>query len=267
MNRIEEEVILLKAITDAIDAFVNKQVFKVYGDSPDTNILFHDRVHQKFFYILLTDFLSRIDKRAPVKPTSYLSALREIVERPQFNAGRSVGLLRRTTKAFSRWLEKKAVANVWMPSIDAQVKLRIERITFIKMCGDLTKHNFLRAIGVAEDLQRALADAGVTVTREEALLAFEDFYAWFHDDILNYHGSTIAEFLNEIRWGVHEYLQHEFRNSIVWESREPPRYRYTYPTDVNSEFARACYWKLMNDVRRPPSVSRFKVTRYLKLRY
>lgn len=57
---------------------------------------------------------------------------------------------------------------------------------------------------------------------DEAALALEDFYRWFHDDILNYHASTIAEFLNNIRWGIYEYLQPEFQRSIVWESREPP---------------------------------------------
>jgi hypothetical protein len=154
-----------------------------------------------------------------------------------------------------------------MPSIDTQVKVKLARVTFIKMCGDLTKHNFLRAIGVAEDLQAALAEGGVSVSREDTLLAFEDFYARFHDDILNYHGSTIAEFLNEIRWGIHEYLQPEFKRSLVWESKEPPRYRYTYPPGVSSSFARACYWNLMNDVRREPYFARFKVTKYLKLRY
>jgi hypothetical protein len=33
----------------------------------------------------------------------------------------------------------------------------------------------------------------------------DDFYERFHKDILNYHSSTIAEFLNNIRWGIYEY--------------------------------------------------------------
>jgi hypothetical protein len=90
MNTIEQEVVLLKAVIDAIDGFVNRQVFEVYGQSPEANTLFHDSIHQKFFYVLLTDFLSRIDKRAPIKPTSYLAGLREVtaaaIQHRQFGA-------------------------------------------------------------------------------------------------------------------------------------------------------------------------------------
>jgi len=107
----------------------------------------------------------------------------------------------------------------------------------------------------------------VTVTVEDSIRAFEDFYAPFHDDILNYHASTVAEHLNNIRWGIYAYLRPEFERSIVWLSREPPHYRYNYPPELSSEFAKHCYWELMNEVRREPYMRRFKVTKWLKLRY
>jgi hypothetical protein len=135
------------------------------------------------------------------------------------------------------------------------------------MCGDLSKHNFLRAIGVAEDLKALLVDSGIKADLEDALLALPEFYQRFHSDILNYHASTITAFLNDIRWGIFEYLQPEFHKSIVWESRDPPNYRYTYPNGIDSKFAQECYWELMNEVRQPPYVRKFEVTKWLKLRY
>lgn len=154
-----------------------------------------------------------------------------------------------------------------MPSIDTETTLKLTRIAFLKMCGNIAKHNFLRLIGAAEELKEILSRNSVQIGLDEAVLALEDFYRWFHDDILNYHASVIAEFLNNIRWGIYEYLQPEFQRSIVWGSREPPKYRYTYPAGVTSSLARSYYWDLMNDVRRPPYVRRFQVTRWLKLRY
>jgi hypothetical protein len=44
-------------------------------------------------------------------------------------------------------------------------------------------------------------------------------------------------------------------------------YRYAYPDGVNSPFARQLYWNLMNEVRSQPYMRRFKVTKWLKLRY
>src|SRR5215218_1142153 len=64
-----------------------------------------------------------------------------------------------------------------------------------------------------DEVMRAKAHArfmAESKMRLDALLALADFYEKFHTDILNYHASTIAEFLNNIRWGIYEYLQPEF---------------------------------------------------------
>jgi hypothetical protein len=266
MTSIEEEVVLLKATTDSIDSMVNFEFFDLLGDDPETNIMFHQAVHQRLFNIALTDFLSRTDKKASVKQTSYLGALRTICATPSFDVA-AVGGLRDATNAFASWLEQEVEADTWMPSINHQVTLKLTRLQFLKMCGDLSKHNFLRAIGVAEELRDVLSRSGVTVTLDEALSAFPDFYQRFHDDILNYHASTIAEFLNNIRWGIHEYLLPEFTRSIVYDGTEPEQYHYTIPHGITSQFARGCYWDLMNEVRRKPYVRRFAVTKWLKLSY
>ena len=154
-----------------------------------------------------------------------------------------------------------------MPSIDKKTKLKISRFDFLKMTGDISKHNYFRAIGVAEDLKDILSKSGITVDINEALLALAEFYERFHTDILNYHSSTIAEFLNNIRWGIYDYLQPEFKKSIVWEGGHPPKYHYTYPKEIQSEFAKACYWELMNEVSSKPYMRKFKVNKWFKLRY
>ena len=108
----------------------------------------------------------------------------------------------------------------------------------------------------------------ITLKNENALLILDEFYEWFHKDIFTYHSSAIAEFLNNIRWGIYEYLQPEFQQSIVFENDEHlRRYHYTYPNDVNNSFAKSCYWDLMNEVRSEPYMNKFQVTRYLKMRY
>jgi hypothetical protein len=266
LTDIEEEIILLKAVWELIDSMVNFEMLKVYGNDPDSNILFETMTHQRFFNIVLVDFLSFTDKRAFINQTSYLGALKKISKNPNFDVNGSVVSLSETTHEFSDWLEQEIeVHEIWMPSIDTETTLRLTRVSFLKMCGNISKHNFLRLISVAEELKEILSRSGVSVELDEALLALEDFYRWFHDDILNYHASTIAEFLNNIRWGIYEYLQPEFHRSIVWESRE--KYRYTYPQGVTSRLAQEYYWAIMNDVRRPPYVRRFQVTKWLKLRY
>jgi hypothetical protein len=267
ISNIEQEIIILKADKEIIDTMVNYEMMSLVGADPNSSIRFKSSTHQKFFNIVLVDFLSRTDRKSPIKQTSYLGAMKDISEDPSFNVGDSIKPLRGATQGFIDWLDQEVKVNVWLPSIDTQTTLDISRKSFLKMCGNISKHNFLRSFRVAEDLQKNLAKNGVSVTIEESLLALADFYERFHTDILNYHGSTIAEFLNNIRWGIYEYLQPEFHSSIVWESGDPPKYRYRYPNAVTSRLAKECYWELMNEVHSAPYMRKFTVTKSLKSRY
>lgn len=267
LNRIEEEVILLSAIKGMIDSMVNFEILSLNGTDPDSSIMFASSTHQSFFNIVLVDFLSMTDSRAPVRRTTYLGALTSISENPCFNICNSIEPLRLATQDFVDWLRQKVEVDIWLPSIDTQTPLKIERLDFLKMCGDISKHNFLRSVGVAEHLKKTLEESGIPIDTDDALLSLGDFYGRFHTDILGYHASTIAEFLNNIRWGIYDYLQPEFQRSIVWDKDNPPMYRYTYPEGVSTKLAQECYWGLMNEVRRQPYMRRFQVTRWLKLRY
>jgi hypothetical protein len=266
-NAIEEEVVLLKAINELIDSMVNSELLALIGNDPDSQILFHSNIQQRFFNIILVDFLSQTDKRAPIKPTSYLAGLNTICKNPSFNVANSVRALEKATKQFVEWLEQEVKVDICLPSIDEKTTLKISRITFLRMCGNISKHNFLRLGRVANELKEALNQSSISIEIDDALLLLANFYERFHVDIFNYHSSTIAEFLNNIRWGIYEYLQPEFQRSIVWGEGDPPKYQYTYPEGLNSNFARECYWELMNEVRNPPYVRRFEVTKWLKLRY
>lgn len=267
MNNIEQEVIVLKAVKELIDSMINYELITLQGTDPDSKISFNTAPNQILFNILLVDFLSCTDKRGPINQTSYLDGLHFISDNPSFNVSDSIEHLKNATQELNNWLEQEVTVDIRLPSIDKSIKTSITRFDFLKMTGNISKHNYLRAVGVADKLKSILAKSGVDVQLEEALLALTDFYERFHTDILGYHSSTIAEFLNNIRWGIYYYLQPEFKKSIIWESGEPPKYQYTYPTGLNSVFAKACYWELLNEVRSEPYIRIFKVTKFLKLRY
>jgi len=135
MTGIEEEVILLKAVKEHIDSMVNFELFKILGSDPDCQISFKSMTHQKFFNIVLVDFLSRTDRRAPIKQTSYLGALKSISNAPSFDVGHSVSLLAESTRGFADWLEQEVEVKTWFPSINKETVLKISRLSFLKMCG------------------------------------------------------------------------------------------------------------------------------------
>ena len=110
---------------------------------------------------------------------------------------------------------------------------------------------------------------GLNLTEEQCYSALDDFYERFNDDVLNYHNSTIAEFLNNIRWSIYQYLEPEFQRSIEYteEINGVKTYKFNYPADVENEFAKKCYGDLMNKIRSKASVTPFKVNRFIQSRY
>ncbi len=257
----------MRAVKELIDEMVNHELMTFHGENPDANIMFASTTHQRFFNIMLVDFLSKTDKRGPIKQTSYLSGLVSISNNPRFNVNGSVSALKKATIEFKKWLENVVEVEIWLPSTNKEAMIKLSRYSFLKIVGDISKHNYLRAAGVAEDIRKVFAKNEIIVNEEESLLMLSDFYERFHTDILNYHSSTIAEYLNNIRWGIYEYLRPEFESSIVWDKIEPGRYRYTYPNEINSDLGKTIYWDLMNEIRQEPYVHKFIVTKWLKMRY
>ena len=45
---------------------------------------------------------------------------------------------------FRDWLREEKRIDIWMPSID-EINVSISRMDFIKMSGNISKHNYLRA--------------------------------------------------------------------------------------------------------------------------
>lgn len=267
MNKMEQEVVYLTAVVELIGSMVNKAMFSVVGEGEHKNVWFESSTHRQFFSIALVDFLSTTDKDAPVPKTSYLNALRTIANDPSFEQLGSVAHLKQTVDNFSNWLDTEIEVDAWLPSIDQQVVLQISRSLLLKIGGNLSKHNFLRSVGVAKELQRLLSKAGADVELHQAILAQPEIYEVFHIDVAAYHASTIAEFLNELWWGIQIYLTPEFNRSIIREYDGTGRYRYQYPAEIEHPFGESCYWNLLNQIRSGPIFERFKITPHLKGSY
>jgi hypothetical protein len=266
-SQIEKEVVFLKAIQVIIDEMVNHEVMKITGTDPDSQVLFKTMTHQRFFNIILVDFLSSTAQEVMGESTPYLQAISKICDNPCFRDNGSIETLKVAVNEFRTWLREEVEVEVCLPAIEMDTTLKIIRFDFLKMCGNISKHNFSRLSGVASQLIKIFDRNSLVISLDEALLALDDFYDRFHYDILNYHASTISEFLNNIRWGIHEYLLPEYRDSYENLGGNQQRYQFRYPPNLNSEFTKQVYWDLMNIIRSGPLMERFTVSRYVKLRY
>lgn len=264
---IEQEVIILRNVYDHIGEMVNFSLLDIQDYQGDSLIMFKDMNQRKLFFILLVDFLSVTDKRGPIEKISFLGGLQKVCDNPQLSKNQSENELREVVQRFRSWLNANRPIEIWMPSINKQVSLSISRLDAIKMSGDISKHNYLRASGVAERLREILKESGIEIDFEQAMLALPDFYERFHDDILIYLSSHICEYLNDIRWAIHKYLRPEFVKSFCRSDESVVGYSYTVPAEINSEYARDCYWELMNELRQEPYMRQFVVSESFKSEY
>lgn len=276
---IEQEVIVLAAVLDLIDDMVNLRTFgRPITDRP-TNLLPNTSTDQRLFTIVLSDFLSLPQGRGGVVPfglsapaadeagsaRTYLRYLREIAAKPSF-AG-DIGPLAREVDAFAAWLDAELTCpKVWFSDLEIEFNMTVERIWVFKTVGDLAKHNFSRLEGQIRRIRAMLARHGFTVDDGAIYQALPNIEEWLGDHLLAYHTSTIAEFLNNIRWAIYGYLRPEFVRAYRRKVGEL-LYTFDVPASVAEGLPRGMYWRLMNATRQEPYFPRFVVTDSLKAEF
>lgn len=269
LTPLEQEAITLKAVLGMINDMVNHETMTFLLNDPHSEIRFKSMTHKAYFNILLVDFLS-IPGDFFKEQKTYLERLGDICENPLFGDD-YIANLKKAVSEFSSWLSQTVVVEKrWFSSLDLSIDLSIKRETFIIICGNLSKHNFTQQTRQARKLAQVMKDNGQSISLDRCLIALEEFYEQFAEDIIYYHASTIAEFLNNIRWGIYVYAGAERERSVVnWfdEKLNLQNYKYEYPTGIVSLLGQTYYWNLMNDVIRPPYIPRFEATKYLKMRY
>lgn len=279
-NETEQEAIILNAIWGMIDDMVNYEMFAKIERTTDVVLMFSTPIHMRLFNALLVDFLSQLQRRQgravpfdlPQPPPNarqadltHLFYLRQVCAAPKL--GPDASMIAGPLDGFSDWLEAEAVVEkVWLPAINTKLDLRICRLQFTKICGNIAKHNILRLSQNVKHLRQVLNANGHTIDEGQTYLVLPEFYEWFHTNIFAYHSSTIAEYLNNLRLGIFAYLQPEFARAYH-EVDPRSMYRLHIPSAIAHPLAKEMYCELMNMVRSRPYMSRFEVSPYVKMRY
>jgi hypothetical protein len=283
-TEIEQEAIILSAVVSMVDDMVNHSIFCPLGERrEDTNLLPQTAQSLRQFGTFLRDFLSPVTgkgkgglpfglpkpengDRATDHTTLYY--LSRICENPLI--GRDIEHLQRIVTEFGDWLEACAMVDeVWLGNIEVKVNLRIKRIDFIRMSGDIGKHNFLRLGGQANRLRTILAENGVTIDESDAYLALPDCWDWFHTHLLAFHASTIAEFLNNIRYAIRLYITPVAKSRYQATGNFDGIEIFTFgrPDAIVNKFAWAQYFDLLQGSLRQPNFPPFSVSQSFKRRF
>jgi hypothetical protein len=261
LNDMEKEILILKASMNIIDSIVNYNVLDIHHNEYGSVVSFKTSIHQEYFSIYLVDFLSVPASGFGLKRLSYISLLRDVCLSPMFNKDNSIDYLAKPVTEFCNWLATEVVIKqLWFPSINLNIDLKISYSDFLYIGGNISKHNFTRLSACATKMKKILKHNDVPKETIDCLLALGDYQNWFHGDgnILGYLSSSIANLLNNIRWGIHRYLRPEFSRSYTISKGNT--YNYQCPSLISNPTIKFYYWDLMNGVRSTPYIPEFDVS-------
>lgn len=256
----EREVVVLASVVGIIDDMVNHAIFSFPGRDTTLQPFPESSTTRAYFALRLSDFLSQTDRNIGMAEVPYLRHLTQIVESPSL--GDSTGL-RASVEQFIVWLnEKKTFAKVWLPTLNIETSLTPSRLSWLKVAGNLQKHDALRSGGTADDIVKWLQEQGHAVDRTDVLGALDDFREWLTEDALSAYIPKLGFLLNELRWETFEYLRPYYRRHHVteWDNAlQFHRYRFTPDPKITTPFACGQRHALLNWVRKQPIVPRFSI--------
>lgn len=268
LNSAEREVIGLCIAVEAINDIANHALLDISDVSAfpgEAEVHFKTHVHQQMFVARLLDFAKeRGDAALTGVRGSCLDVLRSACRTRSFDVNGSVDGLEKASNALDDWLNTETELKLWLPTLNIEANFRVARSEFLFILGNHVKHNLSRLTRVSRRVSKILEEHGHRVQVEEIPLALDDFREHLQEGYFSYYGTWLAQLLNNVRWGVQDYLEATFRQSYIRIPGKEPLYEYRYPASITHKSACDWFWRLMNHVRSGPYIKRFQGAHYMK---
>jgi len=268
MNDAERETIGLCIAVEAVNDIANKALLEVRPVSSlpgEAEVYFHTRVHQELFLARLLDFSKESGNQSITGVNgSCLDVVDAACATRSFDDNDRVSVLADAVAAFRDWLNQSTTLEIWIPTLEIEAKVTLPRSELVFIMGNHVKHNLARLSGVSRRVGALLRDHGYSVRDEQVPLALDDIREHLLENYFVYYGSWLAELINNLRWGIQDYLAPVFSQSYSKVAGDPYRYEYKYPSAIGDTLAREWFWRLMNHVRAKPYLERFAGAHYLK---
>lgn len=264
----EKEAVGLCISLEAVGDIANHALLELRDVSMcpgEVEVYFHTHIHQELFIIRLLDFVKESgDSKLTGISGSCLKVLQSACDTCSFCQENSVSDLKKSVQELDEWLEYKTPIKLWLPTLDIKANIEVSRLDFIAISGNQFKHNLSRLTGISKHIHSILDSNGYSVPLEQIPLALDDFREHLQENYFVYYGTWLTELLNNIRWGLQNYLQPIFTISYTKDNPDDIRYRYEYPVEINQDIPRQWFWRLMNHIRTGPYFKKFSGAHYLK---
>lgn len=262
----ELEVIGLCVSLEAVGDIANHALLDVprsIEPGAEIGVRYKSRDHQHLFLIRLLDFTKEGgDETLTGVKGSCLDVVRAACQTRSFDIDGSILALEQAAAELHRWLHSETTLRMWLPTLKLDARFTVTRIEFLYILGNHAKHNLARLTGISKYISKMLARNGYTVEPDQIPLALDDFREHLQEDYFVYYGTWLAELINNVRWGMQDYLKPVFRRA--YSAGVDQSHSYIYPASIVHDTPRAWFWRLMDHVRTGPHIGRFVGSTYMK---
>jgi len=267
-NTAEKETIGLCVSIEALRNIINYELLELKDVSEypgEVEVYFHAPSHRDLFMIRLLDFVKEVgDKKLTGVSGSCLDVLKAACTSCSFDLDDSIGDLRESVNNLDEWLHSSSPIELWLPTLDINAHIKVSRLELIEISGNQCKHNLSRLTRISEKIHSILDSNGYSILSDHIPFVLEEFQEHLSGSFFIYYGTLLGELLNNLYWGIQNYLQPTFTTSYSKDNPNDILYQYEYPDNIKHEIPRQWFWRLMNNIRKKPVFNRFKGAHYLK---
>lgn len=260
------EIVLLHENHELLATIIGPELYGIYGERPDQNILFHNSSSFAYFLILVVELFAEGSRAAFIEGKNLNISLFEGMQRFNVNHPKEASQSRLTEAIveLEAWLTDTPTFDFWCGEIQQQIIFPLENRQFINFCSNGTKHSLIRLNLLFGKLQRHLTVAGYEVTAQE-LVPVLDAFLEEAKSRMYYHATYIIELLGKYFLAINEII------SMRWEENPTNRVReMNIPAGYSSDVFANLYGSVLvfkrYDTKR---ISDYTPTtsKYFKLRY
>ena len=225
------EIVLLHENYDLLATIIGPELYAIYGERPDQEILFHNSSSFAYFLILVVELFAEGSRAAFIEGKSVNISLFDGMKRFRNNYPQeaSESRLVEAIAELETWLEDTPAFDFWCGEVWKQITFPLENRQLINFCANATKHSIVKLNVLFEKLQRHLMQAGYEVTAQELVPVLKDFLEEAENRLL-YHATYIIELLGKYFLAINEVI------SARWEKNPTNRVKeITIPAGYTSD--------------------------------
>lgn len=251
---IQQEIRILNATLELVTNYVNYSICCFPKDRHKIveTVLPQDTTSKKYFYILLLEVISGVNKEIiPSKEDgdNILKVLYRISQNPRLDPKGDAAELGAAAQEFQDWLSHEFEYDIYSANIGKNLRIKLSRKDALYLIGNRCKHALTRSNAILKKITNIYNQSGAGLDPGSEVVILEDIDTWLFDDFGGYHFTKLCELSVNLYYGVIRYVLPTYEKSLVKEDNVI--YSYLIPSGVEEEESKFEFYELLNRVRSP----------------